>query len=52
VISRLTGELASHASTETHGSALELRTDPHGTVDLAPGPEKLPGLVGALSALF
>ncbi|HXP29355.1 MAG TPA: hypothetical protein VN804_06335, partial [Solirubrobacteraceae bacterium] len=29
VMSRLTGELASHASTETHGSALELRTDPH-----------------------
>ncbi len=37
VMSRLTGELASHASTETHGSALELRTDPHATVaeDLA-----------------
>jgi glutamate---cysteine ligase / carboxylate-amine ligase len=32
VMSRLTGELASHASTETHGSALELRTDPHATV--------------------
>lgn len=32
VISRLTGELASHSSTETHGSALELRTDPHATV--------------------
>jgi len=32
VMSRLTGELASHTSTETHGSALELRTDPHQTV--------------------
>ena len=32
VMSRTTGELASHASTETHGSALELRTDPHQTV--------------------
>jgi carboxylate-amine ligase len=32
VISRLTGELAAHTSTETHGSALELRTDPHPTV--------------------
>jgi glutamate---cysteine ligase / carboxylate-amine ligase len=32
VISRTTGELASHASIETHGSALELRTDPHATV--------------------
>ena len=32
VMSRLTGELASHTSTETHGSALELRTDPHTTV--------------------
>jgi glutamate---cysteine ligase / carboxylate-amine ligase len=32
VMSRLTGELASHTSTETHGSALELRTDPHPTV--------------------
>jgi glutamate---cysteine ligase / carboxylate-amine ligase len=32
VISGLTGELASHSSTETHGSALELRTDPHATV--------------------
>jgi carboxylate-amine ligase len=29
VISRLTGELESHTGTETHGSALELRTDPH-----------------------
>jgi carboxylate-amine ligase len=32
VMSGLTGELASHTSTETHGSALELRTDPHATV--------------------
>jgi glutamate---cysteine ligase / carboxylate-amine ligase len=32
VMSRLTGELAVHTSTETHGSALELRTDPHATV--------------------
>jgi glutamate---cysteine ligase / carboxylate-amine ligase len=32
VMSRLTGELTTHTSTETHGSALELRTDPHATV--------------------
>jgi glutamate---cysteine ligase / carboxylate-amine ligase len=32
VIARLSGELAAHASLETHGSALELRTDPHATV--------------------
>ncbi len=32
VMSRLTGELQGHTSTETHGSALELRTDPHATV--------------------
>jgi glutamate---cysteine ligase / carboxylate-amine ligase len=32
VMSRLSGELAVHTSTETHGSALELRTDPHATV--------------------
>jgi carboxylate-amine ligase len=32
VIARLTGDLAGHASLETHGSALELRTDPHTTV--------------------
>jgi len=32
VIARLTGELAGHTSLETHGSALELRTDPHATV--------------------
>ena len=29
VMAKLTGELATHTSTETHGSALELRTDPH-----------------------
>ncbi len=32
VMSRLSGELESHTSTETHGSALELRTDPHSNV--------------------
>jgi carboxylate-amine ligase len=32
VMERLDGELASHTSTETHGSALELQTDPHPTV--------------------
>jgi glutamate---cysteine ligase / carboxylate-amine ligase len=32
VMAQLTGELASHTSTETHGSALELRTDPTPTV--------------------
>ena len=32
VMSRLRGGLASHTSTETHGSALELRTDPSATV--------------------
>jgi carboxylate-amine ligase len=31
VMKQLTGELAEHTSTETHGSALELRTDPHET---------------------
>ncbi len=29
VSDRLCGDLAAHASTETHGSTLELRTDPH-----------------------
>ncbi|HUA75994.1 MAG TPA: YbdK family carboxylate-amine ligase [Solirubrobacteraceae bacterium] len=47
VMSRLTGELASHASTETHGSALELRTDPHGTV--ADGIAQLEDLRGDLA---
>jgi glutamate---cysteine ligase / carboxylate-amine ligase len=32
VMKRLTGELKEHTSTETHGSALELRTDPHPNV--------------------
>jgi carboxylate-amine ligase len=32
VIARLAGELASHTSTETHDSALELQTDPQATV--------------------
>ncbi|MFI4991011.1 MAG: YbdK family carboxylate-amine ligase [Solirubrobacterales bacterium] len=47
VMSRLTGELASHASTETHGSALELRTDPHATV--ADGLAQLEDLRGDLA---
>ena len=47
VMSRLTGELASHASTETHGSALELRTDPHPTV--AAGLAQLEDLRGDLA---
>jgi carboxylate-amine ligase len=47
VMSRLTGEIASHASTETHGSALELRTDPHATV--AGGLAQLEDLRGDLS---
>jgi carboxylate-amine ligase len=47
VMSRLTGELASHASTETHGSALELRTDPQGTV--AEGIAQLEDLRGDLA---
>jgi carboxylate-amine ligase len=47
VMSRLTGELASHASTETHGSALELRTGPHVTV--ADGLAQLEELRGDLA---
>lgn len=47
VMSRMTGELASHASTETHGSALELRTDPHATV--AAGIAQLEELRGDLA---
>ncbi len=47
VMSRLTGELASHTSTETHGSALELRTDPHATV--AAGLAQLEELRGDLA---
>jgi carboxylate-amine ligase len=34
-ISRLSGELAAHTCTETHGSTLELRTDPHAQVPAA-----------------
>ncbi len=47
VMSGLTGELASHTSTETHGSALELRTDPHATV--AEGLAQLEDLRGDLA---
>jgi len=47
VMSGLTGELASHTSTETHGSALELRTDPHATV--ADGLAQLEDLRGDLA---
>ena len=47
VTSRLTGELASHTSTETHGSALELRTDPHPTV--SQGLTQLEDLRGGLA---
>jgi carboxylate-amine ligase len=47
VIARLTGELAGHASLETHGSALELRTDPHATV--ADGLAQLEDLRGELA---
>jgi carboxylate-amine ligase len=47
VMSGLTGELASHTSTETHGSALELRTDPHATV--AAGLAQLEELRGDLA---
>jgi len=37
VMSRLTGALAGHTGTETHGSALELRTDAHATVSEGSG---------------
>jgi carboxylate-amine ligase len=47
VISQLTGELESHTSTETHGSALELRTDPHANV--AQGLAQLERLRGELA---
>ena len=47
VMSRLRGELASHTSTETHGSALELRTDPHATV--SGGSAQLERLRGGLA---
>jgi carboxylate-amine ligase len=47
VMSRLTGELLRSTSTETHGSALELRTDPHAIV--ADGLAQLEDLRGELS---
>jgi carboxylate-amine ligase len=47
VMAKLTGELASHTSTETHGSALELRTDPHEHV--AEGLSQLEFLRGGLA---
>jgi len=47
VLAQLTGELAAHTSTETHGSALELRTDPHPNV--AEGLEQLERLRGELA---
>jgi carboxylate-amine ligase len=48
VMARLSGELAAHASTETHGSALELRTDPHATVSDGLGElERLRAQLGA-----
>jgi glutamate---cysteine ligase / carboxylate-amine ligase len=47
VMKQLTGELRSHTSTETHGSALELRTDPHSNV--AEGLAQLERLRGELA---
>jgi carboxylate-amine ligase len=47
VMERLDGELASHTSTETHDSALELQTDPHRTV--AEGLAQLEYLRGELA---
>ena len=47
VMAKLTGELASNTSTETHGSALELRTDPHENV--AEGLSQLEHLRGELA---
>jgi carboxylate-amine ligase len=47
VVGTSSGDLATHASTETHGSALELRTDPHGTVGAALA--QLEGLRAALT---
>jgi carboxylate-amine ligase len=47
VTSRIPGELAAHMSTETHGSALELRTDPKPTV--AQGLDQLEHLRGELT---
>ncbi len=48
VVAALSGELAAHASTETHGSALELRTDPHAGV--APALSQLESLRAELSS--
>jgi carboxylate-amine ligase len=48
VMSRLGGELESHTSTETHGSALELRTDPH--TNVAEGLAQLERLRSELAA--
>ena len=48
VMKRLTGELLAHTSTETHGSALELRTDPHEHV--GEGLSQLERLRGELAA--
>jgi hypothetical protein len=48
VMKQLTGELAEHTSTETHGSALELRTDPHETAH--EGLAQLERLRGELAA--
>ena len=42
VMKRLSGELAAHTSTETHGSALELRTDPHENVGRRAQPARAP----------
>jgi carboxylate-amine ligase len=47
VMAKLTGVLAAHTSTETHGSALELRTDPHANV--AEGLSQLERLRGELA---
>ncbi len=47
VLAGASGELAAHASPETHGSALELRTDPHAT--LGAGLAQLEDLRGELA---
>jgi hypothetical protein len=49
VMKQLTGELKSHTSTETHGSALELRTDPH--LNVAEGLAQLERLLGSHTAV-
>jgi glutamate---cysteine ligase / carboxylate-amine ligase len=48
VMKQLSGELKEHTSTETHGSALELRTDPHETAQ--EGLTQLERLRGELAA--